>query len=169
MTSQHLDGETSGARGVIDRVRDRASSQISDQKDRATDSLTRLAQAVRQSTQSLRDNQQGAVAQYVDRAADRIEQFSTTLRERDLNDLMRDAERFARRQPAVFIGAAFAAGVLAARFLKSSSERDDYRNDYRNMDPSRSRYRNMDASGSRLPASLPQTPGVSRTSSAGDL
>jgi ElaB/YqjD/DUF883 family membrane-anchored ribosome-binding protein len=165
MTSQHLDGETSGARGVMDRVRDRASSQISDQKDRATDSLTRLAQAVRQSTQSLRDNQQGAVAQYVDRAADRIEQFSTTLRERDLNDLMRDAERFARRQPAVFIGAAFAAGVLAARFLKSSSERDDYRN----MDPSRSRYGNMDASGSRLPASLPQTPGVSRTSSAGDL
>jgi ElaB/YqjD/DUF883 family membrane-anchored ribosome-binding protein len=135
MTSQQSAGERTGARGVMDRVRDGASSQISDQKDRATDSLTRLAQAVRQSTQSLRDNQQGAVAQYVDRAADRIEQLSATLRERDVRELVRDAEQFARRQPAVFIGAAFAAGVLAARFIKSSADGHDYReraaSDYR--------------------------------------
>lgn len=104
----------------MDRVRDTATSQLSNQKNRATDGLGNLARAVRQSTQSLRDNEQGTVAQYVEQAADRIEQFSSRLRERDLNELMRDAEQFARRQPAVFIGAAFMVGVLAARFLKSS-------------------------------------------------
>jgi ElaB/YqjD/DUF883 family membrane-anchored ribosome-binding protein len=153
----------------MDRVRDGASSQISQQKDRATEGLTSLAQAVRQSTQSLRDNQQGTVAQYVERAADRIEQFSTTLRERDLKELARDAERFARRQPAVFIGAAFAAGVLAARFLKSSADGDVYRNDYRPMGSSGSRYRNTEPSGSRLPGSMPDTRGGTRPSPAGDL
>ena len=169
MTSQQSTDERGGARGVMDRVRDGASSQISQQKERATDGLSSLARAVRQSTQSLRDNQQGTVAQYVERAADRIEQFSTTLRERDLKDLMHDAERFARRQPAVFIGAAFAAGVLAARFLKSSSDGSDYQSDYRNMDRSGGSYRNMDPSGSRFSTPLADTRGGTRTSAPGDL
>lgn len=109
--------------GVIDRVRDAASAQVSTQKDRATDTLGTLASAVRQSTQTLRDQQQDTVAQFVERAADQIDRFSTTLRNRDLSQLTADIQRFARRQPAVFIGAAFAAGVLAARFLKSSADR----------------------------------------------
>ena len=41
---------------------------------------------------------------------------------RDLTELMDDVNRFARRQPALFVGAAFAAGALAARFLKSSPD-----------------------------------------------
>lgn len=108
--------------GVIDRVRDAASAQVSTQKDRATDTLGTLAGAVRQSTQALRDQQQDTVAQFVERAADQIDRLSATLRNRDVSQLMADAQRFARRQPAVFIGAAFAAGVLAARFLKSSGD-----------------------------------------------
>jgi ElaB/YqjD/DUF883 family membrane-anchored ribosome-binding protein len=114
-------GNGNTARGVMDRVRDTAASQLSNQKNRATDGLGHLARAVRQSTQSLRDNEQDTVAHYIEQAADRIEQFSSRLRDRDLNELMRDAEKFARRQPAVFIGAAFMVGVLAVRFLKSSS------------------------------------------------
>ena len=113
-------GDGNMGRGVLNLVRDSATSQIASQKDRATDGLGSLARAVRQSTQSLRGDRQDTVAQYVEQAADRLEQFSSRLRDRDLGDLMRDADRFARRQPAVFIGAAFAAGVLAARFLKSS-------------------------------------------------
>ena len=112
------DGNMGGS--VLNLVRDSATSQLSSQKERATEGLGSLARAVRQSTQSLRDNQQDTVAQYVEQAADRIEEFSSRLRERDLGDLLRDADQFARRQPAVFIGAAFVAGVLAARFLKSS-------------------------------------------------
>jgi len=34
-----------------------------------------------------------------------------------------DAERLAHRQPALFVGGAFALGLLAARFLKSSKPR----------------------------------------------
>jgi hypothetical protein len=46
--------------------------------------------------------------------------LSATLRDRDVRELVQDAQQFARRQPAIFVGAAFAAGVLAARFMKSS-------------------------------------------------
>lgn len=112
----------SGAHGMMDRVRESATSQLSSQKNRATDGLGSLAQAVRQSTETLRNNQQDTIAQYVEQAADGIEQFASRLRDRDVNELMRDARTFARRQPALFIGVAFAAGVVAARFLKSSGD-----------------------------------------------
>ena len=105
---------------MVDRVKDQAAAQLSSQKDRATDTLGSVATAIRQSSQPLRDNNQEMLASYAGKAADRLEQFSVQLRERDLNELMDEAKQFARRQPALFVGAAFAAGVLAMRFLKSS-------------------------------------------------
>jgi ElaB/YqjD/DUF883 family membrane-anchored ribosome-binding protein len=106
--------------GILNQVRDKATSQLNEQKTRATDSLGSVAQAVRQSTHHLREQQYDTVAQFVERAADQIERFSNHLRERDLNDLVQEAQRFARQQPAVFIGSSFAAGMLAARFIKAS-------------------------------------------------
>ncbi len=106
--------------GILNQVRDKATSQLNEQKTRATDSLGSVAQAVRQSTHHLREQQYDTVAQFVERAADQIERFSNHLRERDLNDLVQEAQRFARQQPAVFIGSSFAAGILAARFIKAS-------------------------------------------------
>ena len=61
--------------GIVDRVRERATAQLSSQKDRATDGLGSVAQAVRQSTKHLRDNKQDAIANYVEKAADQIDRF----------------------------------------------------------------------------------------------
>ncbi|MBV9950087.1 MAG: hypothetical protein JOZ69_24820, partial [Myxococcales bacterium] len=58
---------------------------------------------------------------YVSRAAEGVERASAYLRERQLRDVMRDVEGYARREPALFFGGAFALGLLASRFLKSSS------------------------------------------------
>ena len=107
-------------KGIVDRVKDQAAAQLSSQKERATESLGSVATAIRQSSQPLRDNNQEMLASYANKAADRLEQFSRQLRERDLNGLMNEAKQFARRQPVIFVGAAFAVGVLAMRFLKSS-------------------------------------------------
>src|SRR5690349_9360509 len=120
MASTNSSDNNGAAKGVVDRVRESASAQLSSQKDRATDGLGSLARAIRESTQALRDNQQDTVAQYVEQAADRLDTLSTTLRDRDVTQLMTDAQRFARRQPAAFIGASFVLGMLTARFLKSS-------------------------------------------------
>jgi len=49
--------ETSTTSALMDSVRDGATSQLTTQKGRVTDSLTSLAQAVRQSTDSLRGQQ----------------------------------------------------------------------------------------------------------------
>jgi hypothetical protein len=61
----------------------------------------------------------------VEQANDGIRRMADTLRNKDLDQIVRDAESFARQRPAVFLGAAAVAGFLAVRFLKSSSQRDD--------------------------------------------
>jgi hypothetical protein len=113
---------SSGTAGIAERIRNTATARLATQKDRATDGLGSVAQAVRQSTQHLRDQQQDTVAKFVEQAADQIERFSTQLKNKDVGELMDDAHALARRQPALFIGSAFALGLLGARFLKSSAD-----------------------------------------------
>ena len=114
--------ETGFGEEIRRTVRDKTYEQIDIQKERATDNLGALAGAVRGITQPLRDGGQTAMADYVARAANTIERWSGSLRESDLDDAMREIQRFARRKPAVFLGVAFGVGVLAARFLKSSGD-----------------------------------------------
>jgi len=112
--------------GMTDRLRDKASSQLNTQKDRATEGLGSVAQAVRQSTKQLREQDHDTLAGYVEQAADQIDRLSRGLRNKDVGELARDAQRFARRRPALFVGSAFAIGLVGARFFKSSAERDEY-------------------------------------------
>ena len=128
-TATHsTDANSTNTDGIVGKVREQAKTQLSSQKDRATDGLGSVAQAVRQTTQQLRDNQNDTVARYAEQAADQIERFSERLRNKDVGELMNDAQQLARRQPAMFVGGAFALGLLGARFLKSSSpdSRDSY-------------------------------------------
>ena len=125
--AQAAPGSGASQGGIVGKVRERATAQLSTQKDRATDQLGTIVQAVRHSGERLRQDQHETVAQYVEKAAEQLERFSTNLREKDVSELVGDAQRLARRQPALFIGGSFAVGLLAARFLKSSQERSgDY-------------------------------------------
>jgi hypothetical protein len=117
---------SSAGSGIVDKVKEQAAAQLSSQKDRATQGLGSVASAVRQTTQSLREQQHDTVAGYVEQAADQIERLSERLKNKDVTELLDDAQRLARRQPALFVGGAFALGLVGARFLKSSSSRDDY-------------------------------------------
>jgi hypothetical protein len=136
--------ESPGPGGIADKVRERAAAQLTTQKDRALDGLGGVAQAVRSTTQTLRDQQHDTIARYVEQAVDQVERLSRNLKEKDVGELVKDAQRLARRQPALFVGSAFAIGLLGARFFKSSSPDREmysrgYRGDYR-TDSERSAY-----------------------------
>ncbi|PLS77925.1 MAG: hypothetical protein CYG59_21215, partial [Chloroflexi bacterium] len=106
---------------VADQARGVVASRVSDQKGRAAANLHNVAGALRQTSQQLRQQDQAGVTDYVDSAANQLERFSGYLQHTDVGDLLDDFERFARRQPTLFLGGAFALGLAAARFLKSSS------------------------------------------------
>ena len=111
---------------VIDRVKQSATEQFSTQKDRGIDALGSVTQAVRSSSQRLRDEKHETIAGYVDQAVDQVESWSRRIKEKDLEQLATDVQRLARRQPAVFIGSAFALGLIGARFLKSSRPQNSF-------------------------------------------
>jgi hypothetical protein len=121
---RHADRRAAGdtaETGIGQTLRDSTYRRIDEQKTRASETLGSVAGAVRGMTQPLRDGGQTQMADYVNKAADGIERWASQLRQQDLEDAVRGVEQFARRQPAMFLGLAFGAGLIAARFLKSSS------------------------------------------------
>ena len=117
---------TSKAQASAGKLADQAKQlivkQLNNQKDRATGSLESLINVLRQGSQQLQDQGQAPVASLANRAADGIEQVWVFLSERDVVDLEREGEQFARTQPAIFLTGTFALGFLGARFFKSSRQ-----------------------------------------------
>lgn len=101
------------------RATDQVESRLDSQKERAADSLSNLAQSLRSTGQQL-EGQPAGIGGYVQRAADQVDDFAYYLREREIGEMVDQVEDFARRQPGIFLGAAFSLGLLGARFLKSS-------------------------------------------------
>ena len=135
--SLSLDSAKETARGLIDTAKstagqaygvatEKATTVIEEKKGDLASGLTTVADTIRQVGSTLRktDEQTGitdTAAQYGDSLAQQIEKISQYFERNDVRVMVRDVETFARRNPAVFIGGAFAVGLLAARFLKSSN------------------------------------------------
>ena len=78
----------------------------------------------RQAGDQLRDQGQGQrIAGLTDAMARQADQAADYLRRADGDVLRQDVERLTRRQPALVLGGAFVAGLIGARFLKSSERR----------------------------------------------
>ena len=125
-TKEILQQAKNTAGQAYEKVTEQASSQISTQKENLARGLSSVADGIRQMGENLRDSDQqtplaGLTAKYGDSLASQVEDISNYLERKDLRELVRDIEVFARRNPAIFIGGAFALGVAAARFLKSSN------------------------------------------------
>ena len=123
-TSDVKEEVTQKAGEVVDKVKQQAGTQLDSQKGRVSETLGSVALAIRQTGTQLHDQDQGNVAQYADKAAEQIERLSTYLRDADMRQITGELERFARRQPALFLGGALALGLFGARFLKSSSQQN---------------------------------------------
>ncbi|PLS82945.1 MAG: hypothetical protein CYG59_02545, partial [Chloroflexi bacterium] len=99
-----------------------ARQQVRSQKERIAGGVENVAGVLRQTGEQLRAQDQGTIAEYANNVAEQVDRVSGYLRERDVRELVNEVEQFARRQPVLFVGAAFALGLLGARFLKSSSQ-----------------------------------------------
>jgi hypothetical protein len=106
---------------LVDTARQQATSQIGMQQQRLAGTLNTVATALHDASREMRKQDEGPIAEYVDTAANQVEHFANMLREQDLEQLMTTTAQFARRQPALFLGAAFALGFAATRFIKSST------------------------------------------------
>lgn len=123
--SNLLDQAKSTAGDAYDAVSEKAGSVIEEQKLELMMGLSGVADTVRRVSGALSesDPQLGATkyaAQYTETAAQKLEGVAQYFEETEVRAMVRDAESYARRNPAIFLGGAFIVGVLAARFFKSS-------------------------------------------------
>lgn len=111
---------------ALGTAKKQAVSKIDEQKSNLAQNIGTVAQEIRTLGDNLNksDAESSVVsyaAQYGNTIADKVENFSQYLDDKNLSELVTDIERFAKRNPAVFVGSAFALGFLGARFLKSST------------------------------------------------
>jgi hypothetical protein len=110
------------ASNLASRTTEQAKSQLANQKHNASQRLTPIQSALRESAQQLRNQGQGQVGDYAEKAADQVQRFSTYLRQTEVDEIMEEVRGFARRRPGLFLGSAAAIGFFATRFLRSTSE-----------------------------------------------
>jgi ElaB/YqjD/DUF883 family membrane-anchored ribosome-binding protein len=116
-TANTGDGARDIVREFVDAARSAAESLLEEQRQRAAERVSSIAEALRSAASSLDHSQNRAIARYADQAADQIEHVSRAMRERRWNEIVAETEDFARRQPTLFVLAAVATGFLAGRLL----------------------------------------------------
>jgi|SRR4051794_8662402 hypothetical protein len=99
----------------------KAKGLLNQQIETGANLVNQVAGAARQAAHSLEPTAP-QVAELVRGAANRVEGFSRDLRGQSVDDLLRTASDFTRRQPAVVFGLASLAGFLAFRVLKSGQQ-----------------------------------------------
>ena len=120
-TSDIIDQAKETVSNVANSTSDKVVSSIDAQKNRAAEGLTAVVNVLRDTGQRLSEGNPPALAQdCLNSTTDQIERFANYVRSTNVKQMVGQVEGFARRQPAIFFGAAFALGVLAARFLRSS-------------------------------------------------
>lgn len=115
-------GQGAGAesQGLMDRGKEKVRTSVDDGKARVARTLSSVASSLKDSSASMHDGDAAAIGGVVERVADQIDRAANYLERTDADQIVDGVQQFARRNPALFIGAAFAVGVLGARFLKAS-------------------------------------------------
>jgi hypothetical protein len=110
---------------VQQKATQRVESGLTRGKVQAAETLNTVAQSLIISGQQLRERKQEGIGRFVDQTADRVQRVSNYLQNTDVSEMVDRTEGFARRRPALFLGGAFALGLLGARFLKSSRRQQE--------------------------------------------
>src|SRR4051812_27440263 len=109
------------AQQAMGQTREQLRDQISARSSQAGAQVSSAATALRRTGEQLRNEGQGSVANAIEAAAERSERLGSYLTHSDGEQMLRDVEDLARRQPWLFAAGSAAVGSLASRFMKASS------------------------------------------------
>jgi len=103
------------------KTREQLRSQIDDRSTQAGEQVTSAANAMRRTSDQLRQEGNERMAEIVDALVARGERIGGYLRDADGDKILHDVESFGRRQPWLMVGGSAVVGFLASRFMKASS------------------------------------------------
>jgi len=106
---------------IVSQAREQVTANVKTQTTRGANIATVLSASLHDAGTQLRQQDEEAVATYLDQAAGQVEQIGAMLDKQEYGKLIGTVQGFARRQPVLFFAAAVAVGVAGARFLRSST------------------------------------------------
>lgn len=113
------------AANVASQVREGVSQKIEQKldagKEKARGEIETVSEALRSAGEKLEGT--GPLPDLAEKAAEGIGRLAHYFENKNVTDIVRGVESFARREPALFLGGALAMGVIVGRFLKSSARR----------------------------------------------
>ena len=110
----------------LNAIGEKTRSTTEGYKSEITGGLHTLAEGLRQASASFNEQADdnaisSAGARYIGDLAGKIESVSGYFERKDAADLLQDVKGFARRNPTVFVGSAFALGFALSRFIRSGA------------------------------------------------
>lgn len=110
------------AKQAKDQVKHEGEVQFAQYRDSAADQVDKVAQSADAAAEAMRQQDDPVgLSHYVADLAGSLGKFAETLRGKSAEDLLHDANRLARENPALFITGSVAIGFGLSRFVKASS------------------------------------------------
>jgi hypothetical protein len=117
--------DTGQAKERVQEATQQAKGRLRDQVDQrstqAGQQITTAAGDVRSVAEELRTQGKDTPARYAEQAAEKAQSAGQWLEQKDGDELLRDVEDFARRNPWAIAAGGLVLGLAASRFLKASS------------------------------------------------
>lgn len=111
---------------LMNEAKETARAKLDEQQRAAATGVGNFGRALREAARRTDEDGGGTLAgRAADAVGERLEKLSDTLRSKDLDTVVREAEAFARREPLLFFGAAVAAGFVAMRLVKGAAPGSD--------------------------------------------
>jgi uncharacterized phage infection (PIP) family protein YhgE len=104
---------------AVDQTKQAAQTALSDGAGKVADGTQAAAQGLRRTADEM-PQEQAWIGAALRKSADGLEKASQAISDGNLENGMRDLGDFARRQPALFLGAAFALGFALSRVGKTA-------------------------------------------------
>ena len=101
--------------------KERLKEQVDHRSTQAGEQINTVASDVRSVADQLRSQGKDAPARYAEQAAEKVQSAGQWLENSDGDELLRDVEEFARRNPWALAAGGLLLGLAASRFLKASS------------------------------------------------
>jgi len=114
-----------GAEKMAKQATGKARDYVSEGKNRAGGALDELSRLMGEAASTVDEKLGAQYGQYARSAADGIAGFSESLKAKEIEDLVADAQGFVRKSPAVAIGIAAALGFVVARLVKAGLDTAD--------------------------------------------
>ena len=112
----------SDARDVTNKAADRLHSEVDARKGDAATQVRSTADAIQSAAGQLDQGAPQWLRSAFEQGAQQIQRFADSIEQKDSRQLLNEVQSFARERPALFLGAAAAAGFAAARIFKAGGE-----------------------------------------------